>query len=133
MVPDELIGNLGDVHLYSNHIEQAKEQIGRELTLDERLDLADVFNSLIREDCLTKTHNEDETEELKLVYRNEWLDGLGVIPKRTREPFSLPTIKLSGSWKFLSSSPCFADTIQNKDIELKDYQSHPIIKAPLSN
>ena len=29
MVPDELIGNLGDVHLYSNHIEQAKEQIGR--------------------------------------------------------------------------------------------------------
>ena len=30
MVPDELIGNLGDVHLYSNHIEQAKEQINRE-------------------------------------------------------------------------------------------------------
>ena len=30
MVPDELIGNLGDVHLYSNHIEQAKEQIRRE-------------------------------------------------------------------------------------------------------
>jgi len=30
MVPDELIGNLGDVHLYSNHIEQAKEQIGRD-------------------------------------------------------------------------------------------------------
>ena len=30
MVPDELIGNLGDTHLYSNHIEQAKEQIGRE-------------------------------------------------------------------------------------------------------
>jgi thymidylate synthase len=24
MVPDELIGNLGDVHLYSNHIEQTK-------------------------------------------------------------------------------------------------------------
>ena len=30
MVPDELIGNLGDVHLYKNHIEQAKEQISRE-------------------------------------------------------------------------------------------------------
>jgi thymidylate synthase len=29
MIPDELIGNLGDTHLYSNHIEQAKEQIGR--------------------------------------------------------------------------------------------------------
>ena len=30
MIPDELIGNLGDVHLYSNHIQQAKEQIKRE-------------------------------------------------------------------------------------------------------
>jgi thymidylate synthase len=30
MVPEELIGNLGDVHLYKNHIEQAKEQIKRE-------------------------------------------------------------------------------------------------------
>ena len=30
MVPEELIGNLGDTHLYSNHIEQANEQIGRE-------------------------------------------------------------------------------------------------------
>jgi thymidylate synthase len=29
MVPDELIGNLGDTHLYSNHVEQAKEQISR--------------------------------------------------------------------------------------------------------
>ncbi len=30
MVPDQLIGNLGDTHIYLNHIEQAKEQIGRE-------------------------------------------------------------------------------------------------------
>ena len=30
MVPDQLIGNLGDTHLYLNHLEQAKEQIGRE-------------------------------------------------------------------------------------------------------
>ena len=29
MIPEELIGNLGDVHLYNNHIEQAKEQINR--------------------------------------------------------------------------------------------------------
>ena len=29
MIPDELIGNLGDVHLYSNHVEQAKMQILR--------------------------------------------------------------------------------------------------------
>jgi thymidylate synthase len=30
MMPDQLIGNLGDVHLYSNHVQQAKEQIRRE-------------------------------------------------------------------------------------------------------
>jgi thymidylate synthase len=29
MIPDEIIGNLGDVHLYLDHIEQAKEQISR--------------------------------------------------------------------------------------------------------
>ncbi len=29
MIPDELIGNLGDVHLYKNHVDQAKEQIER--------------------------------------------------------------------------------------------------------
>ena len=29
MIPDQLIGNFGDVHLYSNHIEQAREQITR--------------------------------------------------------------------------------------------------------
>jgi thymidylate synthase len=27
MVPDELIGNLGDVHLYENHMSQAREQL----------------------------------------------------------------------------------------------------------
>ena len=30
MVPDELIGNLGDTHLYLNHLKQAQEQISRE-------------------------------------------------------------------------------------------------------
>jgi thymidylate synthase len=30
MVPDELIGNLGDTHLYLDHIEQAEEQVTRE-------------------------------------------------------------------------------------------------------
>lgn len=30
MIPDELIGSLGDVHLYLNHIESIKEQLTRE-------------------------------------------------------------------------------------------------------
>ena len=56
----------------------------RELSLEERLKIADKFNPLIREDCLTKTHHPDETDELKLVYRHEWLDSLGsnVVPQR---------------------------------------------------
>jgi thymidylate synthase len=29
MIPEELIGNLGDVHLYANHIEPIKEQLKR--------------------------------------------------------------------------------------------------------
>jgi thymidylate synthase len=39
MVPDELIGNLGDTHIYLNHIEQAKEQIGRERTHEEMVEI----------------------------------------------------------------------------------------------
>ena len=138
MVPDQLIGNLGDVHLYSNHIEQAKEQIGRELTLEERLDLADSFNPSIRKDCLTKTHAKNETEELKLVYRNEWLDGLGVVPKRTREPFPLPKLNFNTEWwdkPFFEAvkSDTFCKCLLEEDIQLGNYQSHPTIKAPLSN
>ena len=30
MIPGALIGNLGDTHLYSNHLEQAQEQVSRE-------------------------------------------------------------------------------------------------------
>jgi thymidylate synthase len=72
MVPDEVIGNLGDVHLYLNHIEPIKEQL-------------------------------------------------------TREPYPLPTVKIS-------------DRVVNDiseytldDITLENYQSHPPIKMPLSN
>jgi thymidylate synthase len=43
MVPDQLIGNLGDTHLYSNHVEQAKEQITRESYTLPRLQLNPIF------------------------------------------------------------------------------------------
>ena len=68
MVPDELIGNLGDTHIYLNHIEQAKEQIGR-------------------------------------------------------EPYDLPKVSVRDG--------IFCSSVN--DVILENYQSHPTIKAPLSN
>ena len=89
MIPDELIGNLGDTHLYLNHIEQAKEQIGREPY-----------------DLPTVRISERDWYQHELVKEH-----LG--PK-------------TFSQKILSYRPdeCF---------ELINYQSHPKIKAPLSN
>lgn len=48
MVPDQLIGNLGDVHLYSNHIEGAKEQILRDSFDLPTLKFSDVINTDIK-------------------------------------------------------------------------------------
>jgi thymidylate synthase len=81
MIPDQLIGNLGDVHLYLNHIEQAKEQI-------------------------------------------------------ERESFDLPTLKhlkADSFYKSLSEDQSLYSHLDNTDFELVNYQSHPAIKAPLSN
>jgi thymidylate synthase len=79
MVPDELIGNLGDVHLYSNHIEQAKEQIGR-------------------------------------------------------EPFELSKLKMNPIFLANLEHKSFDEAINGQvNFELENYQSHPTIKAPLSN
>jgi thymidylate synthase len=77
MVPDELIGNLGDVHLYSNHIEQAKEQI-------------------------------------------------------TREPMKLPILKIMDYDSGLSITRN-QEHWEPIDFVIENYQSHPPIKAPLSN
>ena len=42
MIPDQLIGNLGDTHLYLNHIEQAKEQISRDPMMLSKLTVSNV-------------------------------------------------------------------------------------------
>jgi thymidylate synthase len=81
MIPDELIGNLGDVHLYSNHIEQAKEQL-------------------------------------------------------TRKPYKLPTLrhlKTDEFYKSLGGDLSLITHLDNTDFVIENYQSHPAIKAPLSN
>ena len=88
MIPDELIGNLGDVHLYSNHIEQAKEQIWRTAY---------------------------ELPKVEITERNWYQHQL------VKEHLGPKTF----SEKILSYRPdCF---------ELIGYESHPKIKAPLSN
>jgi thymidylate synthase len=76
MVPDELIGNLGDTHLYLNHIEQAKEQI-------------------------------------------------------SRTPFELPTLILP-DYDMFEGQFC-PEYWFPEDFVIENYQSHPAIKAPLSN
>lgn len=55
----------------------------RELSLEERLLIADKFNPLIREACLTKI-SPDQTPDIKLIEQHEWLDKLGpnVVPQR---------------------------------------------------
>jgi thymidylate synthase len=79
MVPEELIGNLGDVHLYSNHIEQAKEQI-------------------------------------------------------TRHPFDLPKLQLPKTDSFwMGFDVSLFGHLDPTDFTIQNYQSHPSIKAPLSN
>jgi thymidylate synthase len=83
MIPDELIGNLGNVHLYNNHIEQAKEQLSR-----------------------------TPYELPKLNINTEWWDK--------------PFIELV-------MSDNFCKCLLEEDIQLYNYQSHPAIKAPLSN
>ena len=88
MMPDELIGNLGDVHLYKNHLKQAAEQCSR---------------------------NPYELPAIKITERNWYLH------EKVKEHLG----EKDFSEKILSYRPdCF---------ELINYQSHPSIKAPLSN
>jgi len=123
MVPDELIGNLGDVHLYSNHIEQAKEQIGRELTVEERMDWWFKNRKPNRDVC-------DYVDELSPYAKGLHFDSAGV-PKSTREPYPLPTLKINPNNEMRVGGGIF--TYVNTDFTLENYQSHPTIKAPLSN
>jgi thymidylate synthase len=112
MVPDELIGNLGDTHLYLNHIEQAKEQIGRELDLEER-------RKMVTQEMFNQIYNGGGPETLSHSEIDQWN-----IPRvESREPYPLPTVYVRDG-TFCSSY---------SDVILENYQSHPSIKAPLSN
>lgn len=133
MVPEELIGNLGDCHIYENQIEGIKEQMGRELSQTARYNL------------LTK-----QMTKLRAIRDEGYIEYN--IPTRTREPYSLPTLKFSNSITTLinkfngdrgnTGSPDFGyykhldNTINGfeiSDFQIENYQSHPAIKIPLSN
>jgi thymidylate synthase len=133
MIPDELIGNLGDTHLYSNHIEQAKEQIGRNLTFAERYALYTGND---------KTWEEGGGNAYGKISGLDIMDDKG-IPIRTREPYLLPTIQITErNWyqHQLVKERLGEKTLDEKlksyrpdCFELIGYKSHPTIKAPLSN
>ena len=129
MVPDELIGNLGDTHLYLNHIEQAKEQIGRKYTPEER-------ETMLKDAMSWRLYNKAVNELMPFGGgMSEYYDA-HKIPYRTREPYPLPTLKHMThldkfkSWLF---DERYGVVLRPKDFVLDNYQSHPSIKAPLSN
>jgi thymidylate synthase len=124
MVPEELIGNLGDVHLYSNHIEQAKEQIGRYFTIEERTEL---LKQAMGEEAFQIAFDQQVPFGGGL---SEYFGKYNISPGlHTRQPFPLPTLKFN---------PCPITGIDMEyqsiaQFQIENYQSHPAIKAPLSN
>jgi thymidylate synthase len=124
MVPDELIGNLGDVHLYLNHVEQAKEQIGRKYTPEER-------EIMLKDAMSWRLYNKAVNELMPFGGgMSEYYEAYK-IPNRTREPFPLPTLKLP-DYDLFEEEFC-PEYWLHEDFYIDDYQSHPSIKAPLSN
>jgi thymidylate synthase len=129
MIPDELIGNLGDVHLYSNHIEQAKEQIGRKYTPEER--------EIMLKDAMSRRLYNKAINELMPFGggMSEYYEAYK-IPNRTREPFPLPKLVINSgneNWHLLNIDEIINTFDTDITFKVDGYQSHPTIKAPLSN
>ena len=133
MVPDELIGNLGDTHLYLNHIEQAKEQISRELDLEER-------RAMVSQEMFNQIYTGGSPDTLSHSECDQWN-----IPRfEDRKPYPLPTLSINtefwptesgecGIGNFVSDIDFLIQNMKIEDFQMVGYQSHPTIKAPLSN
>jgi thymidylate synthase len=129
MVPDELIGNLGDTHLYLNHIEQAKEQIGRKYTPEER-------ETMLKDAMSWRLYNKAVNELMPFGGGMSEYYEAHKIPYRTREPYSLSKLvhnKTDEFYKSLADSVSLFSHLNPTDFWVEGYQSHPTIKAPLSN
>lgn len=111
MVPDELIANLGDTHIYLNHIEQAKEQIGREITAEEIIE------------HLQESGMDALMDEPRKVY-------IANLPKRTREPYPLPKLSIT---EHDGQTYSLLGKLYLDNFQIQNYQSHSSIKAALSN
>ncbi len=119
MMPDQLIGNLGDTHLYMNHLEQAEEQIGREMTWEEQVQWV-------------MRNTDVEMENLYIVEEI----AKDSTPKHTRQPYALPKLvhmKSDAFYRSLSESVSLFGHLDIDDFELEDYKYHKTIKAPLNN
>jgi len=123
MIPDELIGNLGDTHLYLNHIEQAKEQIGRTLTSIER-------HELLKQAMGIEAYNYAVNDLVPFGGGLSEYFEIHKIPYHTREPYELPTLKINGEEPSIIEKTNYW---RAGDFEIVNYKSHPSIKAPLSN
>ena len=132
MVPDELIGNLGDTHIYLNQIEGIKEQIGRELTARERTALGNDGSTRLYDSIKEGNYETIDAD----VEMHKLCDEAG-IPKRTREPFPLPKLLCKDEYWYLNDvNISFSEKINKFKpdfFSLENYQSHPAIKMPLSN
>lgn len=124
MVPHELIGSLGDTHLYINHIEAAREQIGRKLELSERI------NHMLNV-------NKEQTENImKMAQMTHGLMDALNVPTKTRVPFKLPKLLFKDhlkNFKSLILDEEYGVVLRPKDFILDGYKSHDKIEAHLNN
>ena len=121
MVPDELIGNLGDTHIYSNQIDGVKEQIGREYTVEERLKMM-YDQGFDGDDSIFKTH--EDIDQITAF----------AIPKRTRQGFRLPRVSIEKTQAFWEGFDVTQfGHLEPSDFVLHNYTSETKIEFPLSN
>jgi len=125
MVPEELIGNLGDTHLYLNHVEQAQEQIGRELSLEER-------RSMVTQEMFNQIYTGGDPSTLAHHEIDQWN-----IPRfEDRKPYPLSKLVINSgneNWHLLNIDEIINTLDPDMTFKLENYKSHPVIKAPLSN
>ena len=132
MVPDELIINIGDTHIYLNQIDGVNEQLGRELSFEERRDLMVKYtqdNNLLPIPYVLPFGEESKKKYLEVCDKYK-------IPKRTREPYPLPTLKHMKTdefYKSLGEDLSLLSHLTVDDFVLENYKSHPKIYFPLSN